>query len=697
VPLLGRRNKSPNTPPSESDEKELHRWAYSLVEDGREVNKPWIGQCWENLATYMGEFFAEWDPHKNRLVTPKKAKHRVRLPVNLAQPAVRTELAKLIKNRPITDILADSDSPDDIEAAEVADKVLNNWCEQEYRLGRKRRRMLNWVLACGSGGMFYDYDQTANPMDVLISPEGDPVHDARLIEQVQQEWRDRRKAPKYESIPEGDNRIRALGPFNLLYDLSEEEFDDAWWCVVSEIYDVIEVERRWGKTVEVNDRLKPGVIENRLLSKFDSTGKLSLKPPKAQDLCEIHRLFVKPGHPYFPQGLHLIFDKNEVIDKEGFPFKHGELPVSWMGHVQMPGVQHNLSILQSVKPVVLELSRTESQLVENRNLMSNPPWLVPEQHNVEAGSIQNRPGLRIRYRHAPNVPEPHPVQMPDMPQYVKDMPEMLKEHVLEISGQGETSQGQVPAGARSGVAIAYLQEADDTRLGPTVTEFEEAIERGSWMLLSNIAQFFDTPRTVRINKPHSAPEVLKFQGSMFTGIGGVQVQAGSALPRSKAAKQQFILDLWDRQIESDPRRLREMLEIGQGDADEWEIDMDQADREHNLLDLGEQAPVEDWFNHQAHLFRHHRRMKSAEYEDSPDEVKHAYEEHCADHERAMQDQARKQAIQQQQTGVDPNAQQDPNAQTGTPGANGGGPAQPAAASPYQGGGSPRDLMGDQPQ
>src|SRR5256885_1281607 len=98
-----RRSKEDKPPSMTGDDANLHNWCIGLLEDADNQRRHLVGQWWENLATYQGDLFVEWDPHKNRLYETKKPRRITRLPINLAQPAVRTEYAKLLKNRPITD------------------------------------------------------------------------------------------------------------------------------------------------------------------------------------------------------------------------------------------------------------------------------------------------------------------------------------------------------------------------------------------------------------------------------------------------------------------------------------------------------------------------------------------------------------------------------------------------------------------
>lgn len=673
------------------DNASLHRWAKSLVEDGRTRRQQQEAQWWENLATWTGDLWAEFDVSVNRLVETKRENHKVRLPINLAQPVVRTEYAKLIKNRPIIDVVAKSNDKSDLNAADVADKILNNYVEKHFFMPRVRRRSLHWVLICGSGGIFVDYDETLlGETEVLVDPKGNPIFDPAMIKVVQKYYRDKHRKPQTMVIPHGDLRIKPVSPFQVIWDFSQLYVEDASWLIVSEVYDVDEVWRRWEVEVEPDRNALPGVMERRMISRFDLSDQIEWKRGENQNLVEVHRMFIRPGHRYFEHGAEIVFTNDEIIDSTNYPFSHGELPVSMMGHVPMPASQHAMSILQQIKPVVLEISKTESQMIENRNLMSNPPWMEYKQNRIQ-GEIQNKPGMRIKIDYMPNVPEPHPIEMPDLPQYVKDLPTILKEHVLEISGQGETSQGRVPAGARSGVAIAYLQEEDDTKLGPTVMEYEEMIERSAGHILWCIAQYYDAPRTITIYRRHSEPEVFDFIGTMLSGVEGVRVQAGSALPRSKAAKQQFILDLWDRKLEQDPRKVREMLELDGGDPDEWEAAMEQAEREGMKLTKGIPVPVLEWYNHPAHHYVHRRFMISGDFEDLDPAIQQVWLQHDEEHTKMEQDQARQQAVQQALMGAQPNGGA---ANAPPPGANG---ANATPQPPFTGAAPPGPLtQEDQP-
>jgi hypothetical protein len=632
---------------------------------------------WEQLCIYAGDLWVEYNPHSKRLMEVPAPDHKVRLPINLVNPTVRTEYAKLLKNRPITECIARSDDKEDLDAAKMGDKILNYYAEKQFDLASVRREALIWALTCGLGAIFVDYDPSSmGEIEVMVGPDGSPVFDPQEIAQAQQFYRDKHRRKKTITIPQGDLRIRALGPMQWGWDFSTKNPRQAKWCYVTEIYDALDVEKRWNVQVE-DHNVEANLLEQRILQRADLTNftisQGSVNNPTSQDLVQVHRLFVLPGHKYFPQGAEIVFTDHEFIDATKFPFGHNRLPISCMGHIPFPASDYPLSVVSQIRDPNLELAKTESQMIENRNLMSNPPWVFYKQHGIQEGQLVNKPGLQLEVDYRPNMPDPHPVDMPDLPQYVKDFPTILEQHIQTIAGQGETSQGRVPPGARSGVAIAYLQEEDDTKLGPTVGEYEEMIERVSWQILHLIAERYDAPRTARIPRPHALPDVFDFIGEMLSGVAAVQVQAGSALPRSKAAKQQFFLDLASMGIETDSRKLKQELELGEGEPDEVSQDEMQAERENDLMELGTMAPIKDWFNHEVHIRIHRAFMKSVQYEALLPETQQIFDQHDAMHQRYLTG-----AAQAAQAGVPTPGQGDPTTQL--PGGQAAPPANGAQAS-----------------
>jgi len=373
------------------------------------------------------------------------------------------------------------------------------------------------------------------------------------------------------------------------------------------------------------------------------------------------------------------------------------MPFAFFQHIPSSASIWPDCIMNHIRGPNLEIDKTVSQLVENKDYMANPMWLIATQHKVK-GEVRNVAGAILRYRHVPNIPPPTPVQGLQMPNQVESLLAGLREQILEISGQSEVARGRVPAGARSGVAVAYMQEEDDTKIAPTVENMEEAIALMGSLTLERFSQFYSFERIIRFYRRDGVFDVRKFKGADLKNNTDVIPQAGSAMPRSKAARQQYALELISLGILKDPHKIEQMLELGYGEPDDTDKAVAQANRENNVMLHGVFAgqvhpdhadsfdkisaamPVKTWHNHQVHIARHTSIMMDEEFDQlaigSP-EIVRLFDEHIVMHQQEMekQQQAQMQMMLAAKGGPDGPPGVSSAGAPPTPGANGVGPGE----------------------
>jgi hypothetical protein len=97
--------------------------------------------------------------------------------------------------------------------------------------------------------------------------------------------------------------------------------------------------------------------------------------------------------------------------------------------------------------------------------------------------------------------------------------------------------GQRPTGVTAAAAINLLQEADDTRLGPDIEDMEKTLEDAGKRILQLIARYYTDERTMASSPGRTGPGTSVAGRADAQRQHDVQVQAGSGMPRSKAAKQ----------------------------------------------------------------------------------------------------------------------------------------------------------------
>jgi hypothetical protein len=207
---------------------------------------------------------------------------------------------------------------------------------------------------------------------------------------------------------------------------------------------------------------------------------------------------------------------------------------------------------------------------------------------------------------------------------------------------------------------------------------------------------------VKVTGTDGAFDTLMLKNSDLRGNTDIRMEAGSALPTSKAAKQAFIMDLMKMGF-IDPAKGLEVMEIGgvQKLYEQIQIDIRQAQRENlrmraitqdMLLEHIQQnpppvqnteqnadpttapeipvdpppiVPVNTWDEHGIHIETHNKFRKSQAFEQLPDFVKAVFEEHVQMHKQAQfQEMAGPVGIgdpnDPANDGGDPNFQFDPN-------------------------------------
>lgn len=119
--------------------------------------------------------------------------------------------------------------------------------------------------------------------------------------------------------------------------------------------------------------------------------------------------------------------------------------------------------------------------------------------------------------------------------------------------------------------------------------------------------------------PDSNYDFVSFKGEMLHGNTAVEVQAGSAFPQSKAAKQaaiqQYLTMFLQNGQQIPDRTMRRLVRDYQAGALEAFVedvshDTSQVNREHRLMYQGQPIPINSFDNDDFHVAEHQDQMKS---------------------------------------------------------------------------------------
>lgn len=577
------------------DERKVIAFANGSFSKARDARQQFEKNWYMNLAFYFGKQWAQWTPQVNgfaQLKVPKAPPWRVRLVSNKIRPIIRTELSKVTKEKPQAYVVPATGEDEDLLAAKAAEHLFEyHW--RELTINRVIRRAEFWNLLTGAGFIKDWYDKD------LLRPDGTT----------------------------GFTQVEAISPFHIFApDMQEEELENQPFIIHALAKSPDWVKTRFpeeAKEVNPDANAGPDVLEQKFFSALGLDN-----PPK--DYVMVKEMWVKPCSK-FKEGAVITWANNKLLQlKEGWPYDHGQYPFTKLDHIPT-GRFYSDSTIPDLIPLQKEYNRTRSQIIEAKNRMSKPQ-LTAARGSMDPKKITSEPGLVILYTPGFNPPTPIPLQ--GLPSYVLEEQDRIQRDMDDISSQHEVTKGRTPPGVTAATAISYLQEEDDSKLSFTISSLEEGVERIGRHILSHVQQFWDEERTIQVLGDDGRYEAHFLSNADLKGNTDLHVQSGSATPRSRAAKQAFIMELMSNGY-VDPAKGLRYLDMAETSKmyEEMQVDSRHAQREN--LRMAEAVPVDvnTWDNHEIHIQEHNNYRKTQEFENLDEETQAIFEAHVIMHQQ----------------------------------------------------------------
>ena len=625
------------------------------------TGRAWLEPTWIlNLAYYNGDQWLAWNGRQ--LFQPNLRPNRITIVDNRIQGCVRTEIAKMTKNRPVFTVIPGTGDDEDVNAASLGEQVMR-FLWGHLHAHEIMLKALLWSRICGAGFIKTTWDPTAgegtevlvsaSTRQVLTDAQGAPMH-GRMLPQAQQQAQSLGLDPssvRAKKVNIGDVCLEAKSPFQMFPDPLADTFDECEWvieeCVKSREY----VRQRFDVDLTPDTPANPGMVEVKMGSFIPGAS-----PYKGIKLREF---WAKPSSKY-PNGKRCVWAQGQMLVEDNKPFDG--LPYVMISSIPVPGRLWPTSIAEQLRGPQTELNKVRSQMAENRNRIGNPTLIASRQAIQDpekfADSVSQPGGIawsdntigplnqQFMYLEAPAIPE-----------YVVQEVATIQESIEAISGQHETTNAQVPPGVTAASAINLLQEADDTRLGPAVADYEHQLSKLGGKTLKLVSQFYTDQRTIRIAGDNGAWEIFDFKGAMLRDNCHVQVQTGSAFPHSKAAKQAALQEWLTFFVQSgNPPHGRQLAQLIQdfdiGGIDrlieQWTKDEQQINDENLKLSQGTPLNINDYDDDQEHVDGHTDFQKGAKYRGLPQQVQQIFDQHVGLHRQRLAQMAQQQLEHQMQ-------------------------------------------------
>jgi len=570
----------------------------------------------QNLAFLLGKHWLKWDSVSNTYsdVTQnntllKKRKNSIRLTSNLILPGFRLLHAKLAKIKPILNVVPERSMDErNISAAQVGDVVLKAiWRDLKMQQILQYRDILR---LCFGYAFLEPY---------LNVEKGDVVDE--------------------EGVRTGEVDCDVLSPFDVY--LPKVELNSGINCLIkAKIRSVDYINQKYDADVKEDMELEVSSVQNQINALM---GKSELVKPKGRALL---LEYWEEESKSYPDGRLVAIANERLLSNDVIPPEYkGRIGIRKFDFFQVPlSIYTQGCVEQAISPQK-EYNYSISNIVEFMKRMTKGKIKVPTgaqmitEYDDENGQI-----LKFNPQGGQG-----PEQMPlaSIPGYVFRDLQRKKIDLQDIIGMHDVSMAKPPKGVKSGKAIFFLQEQDDTQLGPILARDEEELAVVGEMFLDIVEKYYTEPRllsTVGLNLSYEAKQFLSTWGKdeydssdivMTKGGRRVIVQLGSGLPLSKGARDEYIMNLWNMGIIQDPDQFMKLIDLGEITQEFKSIDILAAETENQEMAKGIIHTVHNYDNHQVHIKVLNDFRKRPSFEKFPAATKNLFETHAKGHQEAF--------------------------------------------------------------
>ena len=484
-----------------------------------------------NLAFYKGRQYVFWNKAGNRLESlpvdeGEKPRHRVRLVSNQIAPYTNKLIAQMNKTKPVMHAKSGNSDQDSIQAASVAEQVLED-VEDYTSLEYKKRDVLKWAAITGKGFWRISWDDQAGlPQRIMVDPQGQPVVNPtqRLIYQEELQNMGVDPSQVTQTVWPGQIRVDVISPFDMVVDPIAKTIYDAKYAICAHACSPAEIKARYGKDVKGDSKVSsPDEYVTANGPTYQS---------EQNDAVRVYYGYFLPC-PDNPKGRYVVFTKDTILYDKAWEFPINKLPFVEFIIDEFPGEMWSYGLVDKAVPLQKQLNRAISQIAEYTNLTVSPKWMAPR--GALSTPISNESGSVTEYNPM-NGFRIDPFPMPQMNPVVFQQVQDISVRLMQTFYQTEMQDGAVPPNIEAATAIDLLQEMAADGIAPLIDAFEKSIEQAANIIMQYCLVYYDKMRIVRIVGANNIAKVKAFQS-----VGAViKVESGSGMPRTRAGRQAAI-------------------------------------------------------------------------------------------------------------------------------------------------------------
>lgn len=565
-----------------------------LVDAHEQLKKhdaPFRETCMEHIALYQGMAIKKEIHKRGRLFRDSEgfADHtRFRhLIINHLRDVTDSKVSRLATFKTAVTVLPNHG----VEFQDKAKaKVVKSWLDSytyEVNVDQIRRQVQRDAEIFGESYLLVEWD-----------PERGDIHPAakRLKESITLET-DEGEVVVTRMKRVGDVGLRRILPFRVFPEPHpSRDYDRISWTFMEETEYVEELQVDFP---EHKDKIQP--TQNEVHS--EDIHRFGLE--KIENKVTVVTLFHK-ATPEVPKGRIIRFTDRVILLNEELPYSHGEIPLRRLSNIDVPGQMRGMSSFHDLKSLQSAINTLYSIMLRDRS-MAAPKLFVP------AGSVDpnqqpsNTPGV-VQYKGGvpPTWSVPNLVSG-DLMQLI----EKLENTFEKLSNSSGTRRGEGIPNVEAFKAFGFFEEQATRRESTSIAKHRDFLQEIYLFVALTAADFYteSDERMIKMVGRHNQYLLKHFNVEDLKHSYDIRVQNTSALPESKAARIQTVIQLSQAFPELfTQEKIADMLDLSSPDAffDLTTAAINAAEAENEELlsgqDVAEPQPFEDLLQHwEAHV------------------------------------------------------------------------------------------------
>lgn len=508
----------------DSVQKQALDWLEAKKTERVSYEKSWL----INVNVEQGNHYLLWNSKKGSIEV-SKTKSVYDVPVNLVKVKHKAMKSSLISSEPVPRAEADAGDPEALTNIDGVNKWLT-WFWDETEMQKHTASAVHNALLTSYATLWFDPTETERgdfALDVSLKDSFDVYVD---------------------SIP-----VQA-GEYVIIAGMAKKaELENA---------KTLDEDGKTVKRYKNLDTLKESEVayeseyKTRMVSIMQGSANVNLK-----DKIKILECYYKTweGGQKVINVITLAGEGNTVIRHTRTPYKR--FPCALLPLGIAPGQTAGYGWAKDVWELNRALNMLFKSALEYQDFAAKFRLLVQRGSGVKLFTNQN--GQIIEYK--PGM-RPEQLQTNSQNESVFQTMDMIVRRIEDVSGVSDASQGKVPKNVSSGRALQMLQDADAGANTDYRDAYKEFIQDCFEVILEMGAIYINTSQIINVQDEQLAvvgenavvdlPQAIKLKRDMR-----VKATVGSALGYSKEARQDMIMQLWDRKLIANPEFVLKQFEI----------------------------------------------------------------------------------------------------------------------------------------